>query len=549
MKKSQKIISFFIVLSGITVALFLFLGTEVADANTDGGDDGTPVTKEKKSSSPFLKPRKIVSKDVTSLPVNQDSVPKILDNMAIRMPQEGKFIGRFTRETTVYESRHALSVVYPFDGQVKTLDGSPFMGVIDPPEKIFRSELPQPGIEDALYITGVFIGSDEEVVFDPPALIRVPLKQQQYKNDKITAYFYNNQSKQYVNAHATLTEDGKGVVIPFVKSGYYGVFTSEGKLPQQEDKQEEKKDDTRNTQEEAKQEEDAEIKKPKFVISDTFFDIADHWGEEYIETLHSLGLAVGKTEKIFGPDEPATRAEIIAMIIKRQFTAEEISGCLPKYMPSPFTMVFFTDVQQDHKYASYICMAAIHKMTKGLHDGTFAPDRPVTRAEALKLLYESVGEEFPSEESAASPFADVSMGDWFAPSVIHAVESGITKGFTEYIGEKPHIGVQRLHRGDHSAHVELLQQILVNLQFYAGEIDGILDDEVTAAVMQYQLSRGIINTPADANAGNVGPGTIARLNEEAGFTPRPENSRRVFRPHEPVTRAELAKFAVLIFGL
>lgn len=499
---------------------------------------------EQESVSPFLNPRTVEKRESTTLPVSLDEVAKFLDDTDIRMPQSGDHLGIITRETTVYDKRASVSMVYPIETIVTTKEGEPYMGTISSPLKLFRSELPQPGIDKTSYLGGIFLQTEEHVTFDPPAILRLPLKEQQYNNEDITAYFFSPDTMKYENADAYLTEDGKGVYVPIVRNGYYGIFTSAGELP----------DSSNNNDNEEDEEEEIDLdilpgkEEREFVVSNQYVDISTHWAKDYIQELSNVGIATGKSPIVFGPDEPATRGEIIKMIIDKEFQREETNECLSVYMPSEYTTVFFTDVPQSHPHAKYICMAAVHKKTKGLQDGTFAPDRPVSRAEALKLLYEVEGTEYASD-AATSPFADVSSADWFSAPVLHAVQNGITQGFSEYTGDKIRISAERLHRGDISGHVKNLQQILTNLQFYTGAIDGNLDPEVSESVMQYQLSRGIINTPTDVSAGVVGPSTITRLNEESGAIATPENTITVFKPHQPVTRAELAKFAAMIFGL
>ncbi len=61
----------------------------------------------------------------------------------------------------------------------------------------------------------------------------------------------------------------------------------------------------------------------------------------------------------------------------------------------------------------------------GYDDGTFGPAKPINRAEALKIIILSAGEEF---TSGNSEFADVPNDAWFAPYVSYAKSQGIVKG-------------------------------------------------------------------------------------------------------------------------
>jgi hypothetical protein len=349
---------------------------------------------QEESVSPFLNTRTVEKKQITTLPVSLDEVAKFIDDMDIRMPQSGEYLGVITRETTVYDKRASVSVVYPIESMVTTKEDKPYIGTISSPLKLFRSELPQPGVDKTSFLGGIYIETEEPITFDPPAILRLPLKEQQYNNEKITAYFFDEEKEQYTDAGAYLTEDGKGVHVPVAHNGYYGIFTSKGELPDYSEQEDDTQKNTTTENEETEPKILPGKEEREFVVVNQYVDITNHWAKKYIDELNSVGIATGKSPIVFGPDEPATRGEIIKMIIEKEFDREETNECLLSYMPSEYTVVFFTDVSQSHPYAKYICMAAVHKKTRGLQDGTFAPDRPVTRAEALKLLYEAEGEDF-----------------------------------------------------------------------------------------------------------------------------------------------------------
>ena len=65
------------------------------------------------------------------------------------------------------------------------------------------------------------------------------------------------------------------------------------------------------------------------------------------------------------------------------------------------------------------------EVINGYNDGTFGPDKPINRAEALKIIILSAGEEFTHGESG---FTDVPNDAWFAPYVSYAKSQGIVKG-------------------------------------------------------------------------------------------------------------------------
>ena len=65
----------------------------------------------------------------------------------------------------------------------------------------------------------------------------------------------------------------------------------------------------------------------------------------------------------------------------------------------------------------------------GYQDGTFQPDKSITRAEFLRLLNHTVDTSLPSSENAQ--FSDVQQKDWFYQDVMQAMHNKITTGFAD----------------------------------------------------------------------------------------------------------------------
>lgn len=71
---------------------------------------------------------------------------------------------------------------------------------------------------------------------------------------------------------------------------------------------------------------------------------------------------------------------------------------------------------------------------KGYEDGSFRPDKAVTRAEFAELIVKTLGLKATDSSTAAieeKQFKDVKSGAWYYPSVSVAVEAGIVKGYPE----------------------------------------------------------------------------------------------------------------------
>lgn len=87
----------------------------------------------------------------------------------------------------------------------------------------------------------------------------------------------------------------------------------------------------------------------------------------------------------------------------------------------------FTDVPNDAYYADAVEWAVEEEITNGTGNGAFSPEKTVTRAEAVTLLWRAAG--CPSPTAAASGFSDVTDQDaYYYDAVLWAVENGITNG-------------------------------------------------------------------------------------------------------------------------
>lgn len=503
--------------------------------------------------------------DVTTLPVQLTEIGKIFSDTYFRLPQEGGYLGTFTREITVYEKSNAFSAIFEQMTMATGEDGEIFMGTFPPAGMLFKSALPQPTIVDATFLVGIdFMDVEDEVVtFDPPAAFRLPLAEPQHGNDEVTVYYFDSDAGEYAVIDGELSTDGEGYLFPAEKTGIYAAFAAPGTIP---DAAESVEGEASEDEDAAESDEGAESNAAELETDDeheesdivdttptvttaasisTFRDVSGHWSEPYVSALAQAGL-VGNAP-IYNPDEPATRAELARLIAEYKYSIDEIDTCIEENIPSPFVPVFFIDIPQQYPYAKYICAIAIDKITTGLKDGTFAPGDTLSRAEALKLLY-SAAENVDASDVVPPPFEDVKPGDWFYQAVSRALAEGVADGFTITTSDNPlQIFAERVNRGESSENALLVQKVLQSVGFYAGALDGTISDQVTQAVLQYQLSRGIIQTPLDFSAGNIGPSTIAKLNAENAA----ENIKvkRLFRPHDTVTRAEVAKFAVLILGI
>ena len=86
----------------------------------------------------------------------------------------------------------------------------------------------------------------------------------------------------------------------------------------------------------------------------------------------------------------------------------------------------FTDLTSGSWYYGGVRYALENGLMTGTSARTFAPDRPVTRAMLVTILWRLAGEPY----GRVSPFEDVLPGSWYAQAVSWAYDKGIVTGVT-----------------------------------------------------------------------------------------------------------------------
>jgi hypothetical protein len=111
-----------------------------------------------------------------------------------------------------------------------------------------------------------------------------------------------------------------------------------------------------------------------FVNDVSFADTTKHWAREAIEQLAAQGIALGKGDGNFHPDDTLTRAEFTKMIV-------ETAG-LEKIQPS---LIHFTDASTAH-WANKWIETAIHAGLIQAEGELFHPEQSITREDIMVML-------------------------------------------------------------------------------------------------------------------------------------------------------------------
>lgn len=108
-----------------------------------------------------------------------------------------------------------------------------------------------------------------------------------------------------------------------------------------------------------------------------FIDVpADSYYHDAVVWAYDRGIIKGIRSTEFGPEQPCSRAQIVAMIHRLSMAITPSAIGIP-----------FEDVPADAWYAGAVAWAYKNGIVKGISSDTFAPDAPVKRCEAVELLY------------------------------------------------------------------------------------------------------------------------------------------------------------------
>lgn len=151
-------------------------------------------------------------------------------------------------------------------------------------------------------------------------------------------------------------------------------------------------------------------------------DIVDHWAAQYIARVFTDGYIQGYEDNTFKPDQGITRAEAAKLIAIWMNDALTDADC---------DSTLFSDVSCDSWYGKFVTYLYIQEIIMGYEDGTFGPDRPITRAEALKILIYAKGLQTTDISDITNPFSDVSATDWFHDIVMIAYKLSIVSGYED----------------------------------------------------------------------------------------------------------------------
>jgi hypothetical protein len=177
-----------------------------------------------------------------------------------------------------------------------------------------------------------------------------------------------------------------------------------------------------------------------------FPDVSDsHPFKAEIESLSRAGIVKGNPDGNFYPDRNVNRAEFLKLLY-----------LATNRVPKAVYGKCFSDIETGSWYELYICDAASkdNGFVSGYPDGKFRPSNPVSRTEALKMLFTVLkiqATDITPADKDIIKFVDISTAAWYSKYISAAYKMGILPitGFTSAKFEPE----KALTRGEASAYI------------------------------------------------------------------------------------------------
>lgn len=151
----------------------------------------------------------------------------------------------------------------------------------------------------------------------------------------------------------------------------------------------------------------------------SFTDLEGHWAKTYIESMAAKNAVNGYEDGTFKPEEKVTRAQFVKMLVS------SLEEKLEAYDGS------FTDVADGDWFAPYVAAAKKLGIASGYADGSFKPNKEISRTEMAVMLSSLTDEELTEEDVAKelTVFADAdSIPSWAREAVAEVVKAGLMNG-------------------------------------------------------------------------------------------------------------------------
>ncbi|MNP09493.1 Endo-1,4-beta-xylanase A precursor [compost metagenome] len=182
-------------------------------------------------------------------------------------------------------------------------------------------------------------------------------------------------------------------------------------------------------------------------------DIQGHWAATEISEMNSRMIVQGVDGHRFDPDAVITRAELAALLARALG------------LPEVKAQTGFRDVSEPSWYSGAVAAVQAYGIMDGFEDGTFDPNRKVSRQEAIVTIVRALqltGTDMALNSVGAQADSTVyvdsyQIGGWASDSLRWALDKGLLKGYGNELRPK-----QLLTRAETTV---LLHRMLLQAEF------------------------------------------------------------------------------------
>ncbi len=150
-----------------------------------------------------------------------------------------------------------------------------------------------------------------------------------------------------------------------------------------------------------------------------FEDVAaDAWYYNDVAYVYANGLMNGTSDTTFEAEAELTRAMLVTTLWRLEGEPEADAAA-------------FTDVAADQWYTAAINWAAANGIVNGYEDGTFAPDKAITREEAIAVLARYAALKGVDTADVADA-VEATYSEWAADAALWAEKAGLLAGIADF---------------------------------------------------------------------------------------------------------------------
>ena len=331
--------------------------------------------------------------NAVTVPMFSSSTPvTIISKPSIYITPEHN--GIIPRPIIFKELKRGTVIYFEQNTKITDMEGKPFTGYIKPPENLYMKDFP---INFGYSFRSIFsfkAADGRDLSFNPPYKITLPFGENYNPDEQVTVLTYDpitNQYSEYSRNMYTSDLEKKEVTIEASRTNTFFIAQSGVNFNRA-----------------------------------IFIDVSSsHWAKNYIEALYRKGIVKGRDANIFAPNENMTRAEFVKVVLKAIGVETE--------NPDDIKTAPFSDVPLYAWYAPYVTKAKDLNLIIGYKDGTFDPDEPISRAEAIKILFTAFRFDLTMRNleksvSCKQRFIDIQKNDWYFPFADFAIQTGIMQG-------------------------------------------------------------------------------------------------------------------------